>query len=889
MSSALPQYSVRTLGEHGISGSPGCADLGTLGLALIVYLALARRQPTRSDLCALLWEQDGPDERHRLRQLLYVIRHRTPGILLEGTHYLDLANVCVDAIECGKAARSGDPIRAVSLYAGHFLQTFSHISRPFDDWQDSAAAEVLQDVRLAAHARLKARNASPSEIVLLASWLKDYDELEATERIRLLSALIELGRRAEAEFELHSLEGVRLSREAQVAVDALAHQLRSPDLVASDTVAAVLPESTRREIASQVSSSFQHPLTVLVGESGVGKSRLLDWIARLAAVRGARVYSHTILATTRPHGAAKLQPLVTLLEGEASAKKHDDVPSLAGALADQIGEDWTLIAVDNVNYADSSTKELIRLLPAMSKSHSIMMVCAVSGDERSEDSAWIESLLPNAAVIFIKPLDDHLTAALLDRLALANDYALTESQRSLIIEQSRGIPRRVIRMAEVIAEGSHRRVGSADSDHFASPRVMTQISGLTDLIQRMLGCIAFSSGELSKKALAAILNQSDEEIECGLKRLVALSLISMSEHHVSAIGPHIPKTLVAVTDAEFQKGIRLALAVYCAGQGDHLAAADYYESAGDRNRSGDEYEAAAASAMQAGRFDVAERAGKAALTRAANPDEYQRRSRLLAAYYARVSRFEEAYPHLLSLSKRSPQEELTLLTGSVSFIDSSSDEKWTEFAERLTTIQSQEVDQAGIARAYLVAFDRAYQFGKEGLILPAFRRFLADRSDSDPRNLAEVLMKSARINQLFGDASRAQGEAESAVEYAEMANDPVVLSNAYDTRALVGFLQGRVQAAFRDFEASERIAASASLYFLRERYYNNLAVLHYEVGDLDGARKLLRTAALFNTHTQLYALSNLAVIEIAAGNYDLARSYGLKLRSTTSTTAPPSS
>lgn len=879
-----PPYYLQTLGTHRLTRGGVTCDVGSYGLAIVAYVGLSRRVPDRSELCELLWGVDGPDERHRLRQLLYSVRRKLPGLLTNRGHELAEAMISVDAATCAAALKEGRVERAIGIYAGDFFQNFPPISPQFTDWRDSTAAQLQNNLRRSVRARLKARDLTPADIILLTGWLREYDALDVDDRVKMIGALADLTRSQEAEVELQHLEGVQLSRDQQFVIETLTKRLQS-NIPSIENVPVVLAEATRRDVAARITKAH-HPMTLLIGEGGMGKTRLLDWIARLAAIRGARVFTPSITSVVPRHPASNIRRIMSALNVPQEAIEKvppDELASMAGATADCLGQQWTLVAVDNFNHADNATREFCRLLPAMSKSQAIMVVCAMTGDLNADDASWMNAFSPNIDVIRVSPLDDHLSAVLLDRIAAAYGYALTEGQRSVIIENGNGIPRRIIRMAEVIAD-SGDTPSMWELDIRSTQRATSQIAALCKRLQEVLGCLVLSPSTRDPLAIGSAVGISETEVIEALQKLSEKSLVRMSSHETMAVEAHVQKAYLAVTPPTIQNELHRRLAAFYSSNEEYLLAADHYDKGGDWHSAGAQHELAAQSAMCAGLFEGVERACKAALKRSATSDEYQSRSRLLASYYCRVSRWEDAYPHLLSLANRTPEEELALLTSSVAFIEGSSGEEWQEIVDRLTEMRKTGVDQAAIARAYLVAFDRAYQYGQEAIILPAFRRFLEDRTVSNPRGLAEVLMKSARINQLFGDPKVALAEAAEAVNCAQIANDPVVLSNAFNTRALVSFLRGEPDSAFTDFEESERIAASAALYFLRERYYNNLAVLNYEIGEFAEARRLLRTAALFSPHVQLYALANLAVLELSVCNFELARSYGFRLRSAPSIT-----
>ncbi|MBL8983387.1 MAG: hypothetical protein JNL26_14435, partial [Gemmatimonadetes bacterium] len=137
--STLGRFELRDGGDGG--GTP----IGTQPkrLALLTYLALAtpRGLHRRDALLALFWPESGTDEsRNALRQALHHLRQHLGEAAIE-TRPDDRVGLALDAIECDAlefeaAVAAGDDARAVSIYAGTFLDAVfvRGVSPEFEEW-----------------------------------------------------------------------------------------------------------------------------------------------------------------------------------------------------------------------------------------------------------------------------------------------------------------------------------------------------------------------------------------------------------------------------------------------------------------------------------------------------------------------------------------------------------------------------------------------------------------------------------------------------------------------------------------------------------------------------------------------------------------------------------
>lgn len=300
--------------------------------ALLAYLVLESRQPhTRDKITALLWPgATGAQARHRLRQALVELRRvfsraRSRTLIIEGdTIELDRSALDVDVVEFERAVAEGGPTaleRAVALHRGELLEGLAPHEAPFEEWL-LAERERLRELALEALAKLlhHQRTTGALEAALqTALRLLALDALQEPVHRALMRLYVQLGRRASALRQYQICVGV-LQRELGVEPEATTKELyreilrqrpspapatlESPPPGAMPGEAPSLPnESLPRELPLVGREAELHQLRTLldracqrhghvvavIGEAGVGKSRLLAEVAADALARGGHV------------------------------------------------------------------------------------------------------------------------------------------------------------------------------------------------------------------------------------------------------------------------------------------------------------------------------------------------------------------------------------------------------------------------------------------------------------------------------------------------------------------------------------------------------------------------------------------------------------------------
>jgi DNA-binding SARP family transcriptional activator/tetratricopeptide (TPR) repeat protein len=329
--------------------------------ALLAYLAIRPEQDhTRNKLAALLWGSAGKEQaRQSLRQSLSTIRRILapfhPGIVvIEGDRVtLDGSAIEVDVGEFERLASRESPKDlqlAATLYVGDLLDGLDVSEDPFEEWLHTERARLRESAihvltRLMRH---QSKSGSPESAIQTAVKLLALDPLREETHRTLMHLYARQGRLGDALRQYQACVNVlrrdlgvepaeetrRVYRElvprrrpiistsqvrAQAAVDAqepggrLLGSAGQPPLINRQKELASLREALGRTLSRRGGT------TVILGEAGIGKTRLAEELIREMQRRGGRVLSGHAYETER---ALPFAPWVDVLR--AGLRLYDD-------------------------------------------------------------------------------------------------------------------------------------------------------------------------------------------------------------------------------------------------------------------------------------------------------------------------------------------------------------------------------------------------------------------------------------------------------------------------------------------------------------------------------------------------------------------------------------
>jgi DNA-binding SARP family transcriptional activator len=425
--------------------------------ALLAYLALHPGQPhDREKIQGLLWPDAPPRQAQAsLRQTLFTLRKNLPGtsgaalLTTATTVALDASHLRVDVgiLERHVGGVTREALEGVAaLYAGHLLEAFVIDEAPFDQWIENERSR-LREVALGTLERLvdlQAAAGEPEKAIHTALHSLRLDPLRESTHRALMHLYAASGRRGAAVQQFRSLVSA-LARELGVEPDSRTKRLHDDILrLDSAAVAPTSPSSPRPPPSDALPRSSPAPtllqplvghdaemtrlhralddawggngkLSLLSGDAGVGKTRILEDVATRALRRGGRVLrgrcfeseevlpfavwvdllrgdpslaSDAFWSRLPPAGRDELARLLPRPGGASSHLQPamQDARALfeavAGVLTLLASEAPLLVVVDDLQWSDAMSLRLLSfLLRRLDPSSAVCFMAAVRAEE----------------------------------------------------------------------------------------------------------------------------------------------------------------------------------------------------------------------------------------------------------------------------------------------------------------------------------------------------------------------------------------------------------------------------------------------------------------------------------------------------------------------------
>jgi DNA-binding SARP family transcriptional activator len=395
--------------------------------ALLAYLALTGRRFRREHLCELLWEIPD-DPRGSLRWSLSKLRHlvddegRQRVVADRATVGVDTSDVTIDVAALHAAAAglgrasTGELADAAARWTGNFLEGLEFSSfHDFHAWciaerersaraQSSILRELVQ--RLSGD---DAEAALPYARALVG--IAPYEEASRAALIRLLVAAHHV-EEAEQQFQL----GLRMLKEAGIVSTGGLLQARrgtagdAPRPAPAPRVAAApVPRSVAaspvlvgrdeesRELAGvldRVARAMQAEIVLVRGEAGIGKSRLLEHVARLAANAGAFVLRASAFEpeSLRPFAlwidalrATRPAAVEQLFGGSAIENRDRLFSGLSGIVEQESRTGPVVLVFDDVQWCDDSSAAALHYVARTNAQRRLLVVLAARETELQDN------------------------------------------------------------------------------------------------------------------------------------------------------------------------------------------------------------------------------------------------------------------------------------------------------------------------------------------------------------------------------------------------------------------------------------------------------------------------------------------------------------------------
>jgi DNA-binding SARP family transcriptional activator len=485
--------------------------------ALLAYLVATARAARRERLCELLW--DAPDDpRASLRWSLAKVR---PLVDEEGVTRLlgDRDEIVFDpkgaTIDCVVLQRELTPSpvvasietlrRAAARFRGDFLEGLDLTGcYRYHEWWITER-ERLRAMRVAVLGQLIERvRDTPDEALEYARQLLALDPLSEASHIRLIRLLGDMGktREAIAQYDrckrvLASELGIQPSAELQLTRMNLTGRAPGPVAKpsASEPLAAPLPDdaamspageagldafpyvgrarelAVAQELVSQTMQGSEHGVLEVVGEPGIGKTRLMEELSRRVTSAGGVVLAGRAFEaeTVRPYGAwidalrsvalpelpsalkADLLPLLPELDSSPPIagdrnRLFDAVTRLLTSLAPPVGA--LVVILDDVQWFDEASAALLHFTARELSRSRVLFACGARPAELADNPVALRLLRSLArerrlTEVVLSPMDKTETMALVRAAAKGVDpervYKESEGNPFFALEIARAL------------------------------------------------------------------------------------------------------------------------------------------------------------------------------------------------------------------------------------------------------------------------------------------------------------------------------------------------------------------------------------------------------------------------------------------------------------------
>jgi DNA-binding SARP family transcriptional activator len=515
--------------------------------ALLRLVAERGKSIPRATLQTLLWPNALPAEsRHRLRQTIYMLKKLGVELAVDGQSVRLVATVQLDYREAVSNCRQD----CSALYQDFLPGYAPQISSAFESWLESLRTQTNLEIRsaLLTSIGIQRANGHWANVELTARRCLMIDPLNEEATLALAEAAAMAGSKFEA---LRLLD--HYSAELEVQTPKLALQSTLLRHRISDRLPPVQPLFVGRdsEIAPMATLIRQTRRRegggyLIVGEVGVGKTRILQEVKRIGALESVFVASTECLPSDSGYplsvltrltrtlqtlpGALGCSPsslkyLARITEEETDfAHPDDDLDSassiyaairnaiieLVAAITDEVR---LLLVIDDLDHADKWSAAIIADLTAISRSQPLVLVMAARAVQGSV--AVVTTANRGLRSHTVQPLTLADSRMLIESLTSASHGGLTGDLKDLYVAMAEGNPLSIYELSNYWTNCGHL-APVPFSIESALQRRLAELDGPTALL---LQTVVLLGHNATTDRLTRLLGLSKTEVLRGLELL----------------------------------------------------------------------------------------------------------------------------------------------------------------------------------------------------------------------------------------------------------------------------------------------------------------------------------------------------------------------------------
>ena len=271
----------------------------------------------------------------------------------------------------------------------------------------------------------------------------------------------------------------------------------------------------------------QSQLLLITGQAGIGKTRLVEDLCASATAAQVLTGESAPLAGTAlaygPFVAALCDHAGWLLEGDQSGdmltRRHRLFVRVLELLADLAAQAPVLLVLEDLHWADESSRELLDFLAVRLSEQPIMVVATLRDDELgSSERRWLAELERRPAVLRLRlaPLTPTGIGEIVAHLMPADASA---DAKAAVITAAEGNPL----YARELASAGRATVPASITD-----AVLAKAAGVTAQARALIEQVSVADGGMSHELLAATSTLSEARLLAAARAAVASGLIASS-------------------------------------------------------------------------------------------------------------------------------------------------------------------------------------------------------------------------------------------------------------------------------------------------------------------------------------------------------------------------
>lgn len=827
--------------------------------------------------------------RHSLSQLLYSLRAKLPAGILATTEDKILLNNCdADFVEIKRLVFCSQNASAIGLYKGRFLPQEDFLSPNLMEWRDRVEDSILQAVGEAL--RYEICLCGTHDVPLLidkARLLLDAHPYSEHAQVALLEGLARRG-------DFHEVSRTYKHFAQRNGADI---KLPGVDSFSNKSVSYVKPPTVRfvgrdeelkllQSIWSEVEAGIGQ-VAVILGEPGIGKTRLADQFTRVVALQGGKTLVARCCAATQrlPFGLSDAlhnelgcqtksnnQAPSSNREtpGRAASQSdqatHELTNNLTQAVLNKCGSQPVVVLIDDAQWADDYTALLLSYWSYRLRGERVLLLLTVRTEDAEPLPRWITSDLGSTRDITLGRIGIEAAAAIAREVESIRGKAIPKELREAVIWQSGGRPFLLIEaLNSVLSTDDHiTETPQAILTQSAESVLRRRFRDLSSASASVMAGLATTGSELAHTTLARVADIEDPaEFAQALDSLCTRGIATWNNGMVSF--PHdlmreaAYRFLPPATRALFHR--RVAHEFKQSGTPPGIVA-QHYEHAGEQVLASVHAELARDEALATHSYESFEFYSRMVL-RNGSTAQQTRATELLAAHFVSVGRTGELSPLCKLLQPTRVDHQLLLAIAELEAGLASGDVTASALLERAHSIVilAETQEQPRAVPIYATLIDIALDAGAREFGAKTISRL--SKSCGDNKEGEIVLQSILAVWQGVTEGFElALPVAQAALMSSELCGSPTTRALCVSSVGTLLLLAGCVEAAQSHFDRGLKLALDAGDIRRQVCIYNNGGVALMESGSCQAREYFERVVTAPNVHAKIRGFGNLAIYHL---------------------------